>query len=93
MLQPRAGDAYQVCVHLVNDAGAWNFWRHPEQPVWIVLCDGCHEAYQDRQGVEIFGEAFVLRTTPALDAGSSVATHARPPVSSTASDTPLPTRR
>lgn len=78
MRPPKAGEPYQVCVHLAADwnDGELHYWRHPQQPAWLVLCPVCHAAHLSRESVEIKGEVFLLASTPTLD--FPAAAHASP---------------
>lgn len=76
MRTPKRGEAYQVCVHLADEAAAAekHFWRLPRRQ-WLVLCTACHTSYLKRTAVNVDALLRLFASTPDLGPSAAEALH------------------
>ncbi len=91
MRTPKHGDAYQVCVHLVDEPPSMerNYWDIPGKP-WIVLCSACHARYSGRAPVELSGTLRWFSSLPELGTPPACAVHTHAVMPTAASEARIP---
>lgn len=79
MRTPKRGQAYQVCVHLVEEGETVNrhFWRLPKGR-WLVLCAVCHARYLNRTAVHVEGMLRLFSSAPDLGPLAADTVHVAP---------------
>ena len=76
MRTPKRGEAYQVCVHLADEAAAAekHYWRLPQKR-WLMLCATCHTSYSKRTAVNVEALLRLFSSTPDLGPAAAEAIH------------------
>jgi len=76
MRTPKRGEAYQVCVHLADEAALAEkyYWRLPRRQ-WLVLCATCHASYSKRAAVNVEALLRLFSCTPDLGPSAAEALH------------------
>lgn len=76
MRTPKRGEAYQVCVHLADEAASAekHYWRLPRRQ-WLLLCTACHTSYSKRAAVNVDALLRLFSCTPDLGPSAAEALH------------------
>jgi len=76
MRTPRAGESYQVCVHLADESTSVekHYWCLTGIR-WLVLCAACHASYSKRTAVNVEASLRQFSSTPDLGPLAANAVH------------------